>query len=65
MEAPVRKISLIRLAHMPWADCSGAHKGVRKRTTADGELKRLTAGEPKNPLKLQWQAPLALRMLIP
>ena len=65
MEEQVRKISLIRLAHMPWAECSGAHKGVRKRTAGTGELKRLTAGEPKNRMKLQWQEPLALRMLIP
>ncbi len=65
MEEPVRKVSLFQLAHMRCAECSGTHKGVRKRTAGTGKLKRPSAGELKNPLKLQWHAPLATRMLIP
>jgi hypothetical protein len=65
MEEPVRKVSLIQFAYMTWSECSGTHKGVRKRTAAASNLKRLEAGDPKNPMKLQWYAPLAMRMLIP
>lgn len=65
MEELVREVSLIQLTHMRCAGCSGTHKGVRKRTAGAGKLKRLSAGELKNPMKLRWNAPLAMRMLIP
>ncbi len=65
MEEPVRKFSLIRLAYVAGPECSGTHECVRKRTTVAGNLRRFAAGEPKNPMKLQWKAPLAMRMLIP
>ncbi len=38
MEEPVRKLSLIQFAYMPWPECSGTHKGVRKRTAGASNL---------------------------
>jgi hypothetical protein len=65
MKKSVRKISLIQLASLPWTECSGAHKGVRKRTATGGATTPAVAVELKNQMKLQWHAPLAMRMLIP
>ncbi len=68
MRKPVRKISLLQLAHLSWTDCSVAHKGVRKRTDQAGTTVRpvrVVSAELKNPMKLQWFTPLAMRMLIP
>ena len=61
----MRKISLIRLAHSSWTDCSTPHKGVRKRTAAGGLVRKTTSTERVNLLKLQWDVPLATRMPIP
>ena len=65
MKKSVRKISLIQLASLPWTECSGTHKGVRKRTDTGSTTKQSVSAESKNQMKLQWHAPLATRMLIP
>ena len=61
----MRKMSLIRFADAPWANCSTAHNGVRKRTlTARIRPDSLEAYANK-PVKLHSKVPLAMRMLIP
>jgi hypothetical protein len=65
MEKPLRKISLTRLAHLPWTECSVPHNGVRKRTGTRRAPEWVAAVGLKNQMKLQWHAPLAMRMLIP
>jgi len=61
----VRKISLIRLAQMPWTDCSEPHNGVRKWTLSARLFACSLKPHAHKPVKLQQKAPLAMRMLIP
>jgi hypothetical protein len=64
-ETTLRKISLIEITHSRRTDCSGAHKSVRKRTDEFVPARKAPVADLKNPMKLLWSRPLAMRMLLP